>query len=102
MPGDRTSEIDLVQPALQLLARHGPLETSELARLLRAIVRPHAVDLEILPSRKDDRLSQVIRNLISHRTLSRRGLATYERDPVSGKATYRLTELGAASIQTYS
>lgn len=74
------------------------MTTAELARQLRADLNATQEDLEVLQGRKDDRLSQVIRNLVSHRTLERRGLATYYKDERTGFGFYRLTPMGIRSI----
>ena len=99
---NRTSERELIEPALRLLAEpqnlHRGLATEDLAKRLRQAAVPTAEDLQILPSRKDDRLSQVIRNLISHRTLEKRGLATYTKDPLTNQGRYVLTELGRGTL----
>lgn len=99
----RTTENDLINPALRLLAMvENPevgLGTAELARRLREVLQPTAEDLKKLRGRNDDRLSQVIRNLVSHRTLERRGLATYYKDERTGRAFYRLTAMGLESLR---
>lgn len=98
----RTREIDLVIPALKILAdSENPevgIPTVELAKKLRLGTEPTEEDLEILQGRNDDRLSQVIRNLVSHRTLERRGLATYYINPLTGRGHYRLTEMGNRTL----
>jgi hypothetical protein len=98
----RTSERELIMPALVLIATHGSpergLEVGEMRQRLRQQITPTPDDLVILSGRKDDRLSQVIRNLVSHRTLERKGLARYRKDPVTGLAYYNLTDMGWASI----
>jgi hypothetical protein len=99
----RTTENDLINPALRLLAdAERPeigLTTAELARQLRNMIQATQDDLESLRGRKDDRLSQVIRNLVSHRTLERRGLATYYKNERTGRAYYRLTAMGFKTLQ---
>ncbi|MDQ0997757.1 hypothetical protein QFZ34_002939 [Phyllobacterium ifriqiyense] len=99
----RIRENDLIIPALRLIAAFGDsefgLESTVLAKKLREIVRPSAEDREILGGRKDDKLSQVIRNLVSHRTLERKGLAKYRKGTAYTRGAYVLTELGRASIQ---
>lgn len=99
----RTREADLVDPALALIAKYGDedlgLEISILARKLRELVNPTTADLLPLKGRKDDRLSQVIRNLVSHRTLEKKGLATYRIGESLVRGSYVLTELGKASIK---
>ena len=103
MVNERTLEADLIDPSIALIARFGDeengLEISVLAKKLREIIRPTAADLMQLKGRKDDRLSQVIRNLVSHRTLEKRGLATYRKGMAMTKGSYVLTDLGKASVK---
>jgi hypothetical protein len=98
----RTTESDLILPALRLLADSERLSTgmstAEMAKSLRNSLKPSKEDLQILQGRNDDRLSQVIRNLVSHRTLERRGLATYSKDSRTGRGHYKLTEMGARTL----
>lgn len=98
----RTLENDLIIPALEILSNAEQPEigmpTAELARKLREQVEPTQEDREILQGRRDDRLSQVIRNLVSHRTLERRGLATYYKNPITGRGHYRLTSMGNRTL----
>lgn len=98
----RTREINLIMPALRLLKEcqdpNQGLSTFDLRRQLRMSIEPTAADLEPLKNRADDRLSQVLRNLISHRTLERKGLATYYRDPITNEGFYRLTKKGAETL----
>lgn len=93
-----------MDPAIALIARFGDvengLEISVLAKKLREIIKPNPADLMLLKGRKDDRLSQVIRNLVSHRTLEKRGLATYRKGQALTKGSYVLTDLGRASVKT--
>lgn len=104
MVNERTLEADLVDPAIALIARFGDaengLEISVLAKKLRELVKPHPADLAPLKGRRDDRLSQVIRNLVSHRTLEKRGLATYRKGQALTKGSYVLTELGRTSVKS--
>ncbi|NGO51972.1 hypothetical protein [Allomesorhizobium camelthorni] len=78
------------------------MTTADLATRLREQIEPTEEDQEKLQGRKDDRLSQVIRNLVSHRTLERRGLATYYKDPRTGRGRYRLTPMGIRTLQERS
>jgi len=93
-------------PALRLIAEHGSpdegLEVGKLRTLLRDQIVPWPEDLVILAGRGDDRLSQVIRNLVSHRTLEKRGLARYRKDPILGLSHYKLTPMGWATIASTS
>lgn len=99
----RTKESDLIDPALALIAKYGDeefgLEISVLAKKLREIIKPAPEDLLPLKGRKDDRLSQVIRNLVSHRTLEKQGLATYRIGEALTRGSYVLTELGRSSVK---
>lgn len=98
----RTRERDLIVPALRILAEYAHPErgmtTAELADRLRGQITPTAEDLEMLTNRKDDRLSQVIRNLVSHRTLERRGLAVYHKGAIDGLGYYKLTPMGLRTL----
>jgi hypothetical protein len=103
---DRAKETDLILPALRLIARFGDselgLETSVLQKKLRSMLVPSAEDLEILAGRRDDRLSQVIRNLVSHRTLEKKGLAVYRRGTAFVRGSYVLTSLGQTFLSASS
>ncbi len=103
MVNDRTVEADLIDPSIALIERYGDeesgLEITVLARKLREVIKPTEADLLPLKGRKDDRLSQVIRNLVSHRALEKRGLATYRKGTALTRGSYVLTELGKASVK---
>jgi hypothetical protein len=93
----RIFERDLVQPALEVIREFGHpeqgLSISDLAPRLRDKLTPSEGDLIILRNRNDDRLSQIIRNLVSHRKLEREGLAVYYRSG-RGAGLYILTDQG--------
>lgn len=75
---NRISEEQLVIPALySIYRRGGKASTSELHEDLRKIMQPTGEDLAILAKRTDDKFSQKVRNLKSHDTLSKLGLADY-------------------------
>jgi len=99
----RTREVDLIDPAIAVIAKYGDeelgLEVPVLARKLREIIKPKEDDLLPLRGRSDDRLSQIIRNLVSHRTLVKKGLATYRKGTSLTRGSYTLTELGRASVK---
>ncbi len=72
------SESDLIVPATAIIAAHpGGIGTTELSKQLRSQLRPSGDDLTILANRNDDKFSQKVRNLKSHETLEKRGLATF-------------------------
>lgn len=76
----RISEGDLVVPALRALADYKAtgLSTSELIPILREVLKPTGKDLEISPYRGDDYFSEKVRNLKSHKTLEKMGVATFD------------------------
>jgi len=78
---DRISERDLILPALWCISRteNGFISTTELMQCLREVLRPTGEDLSILAGRNDDKFSQKVRNLRSHKTLESFGFATYDQ-----------------------
>lgn len=99
----RIRERDLILPALKLIADYADpeagLSVTEITQKLRGILRLSEADLAILTGRKDDRFSQVVRNLVSHRTLEKEGLAEYKKGGVFGRGSYRLTPKGRILIE---
>ncbi|MCG8503255.1 MAG: hypothetical protein MI755_01500 [Sphingomonadales bacterium] len=92
-----THESDLVVPALTVIARfRDGVSVSELAPLIRLTIRPDAEDREPLASGRGDRLSQKIRNLVSHRTLERQGLARFVSGAPAGR--FFITKKGEAMV----
>jgi len=84
------SESDLIVPAVTIIAGHpNGIETSELLKMLRSQLRPSGDDLTILANRTDDKFSQKVRNLKSHETLERKGLATF------ANGNYYITQSGS-------
>ena len=84
------SEADLVVPALEEIRQHpAGITTSDLLIALRRTLRPTGDDLLLLEGRGDDRFSQKVRNLKSHNTLERKGLADF----TGGK--YSITAAGS-------
>jgi len=73
------SERDLIEPSLQLLKDNPQgLHTSTLIQELTKSLKPIGHDAEIIKRRRDTYFSQKVRNLKSHNTLTRLGLATYK------------------------
>jgi hypothetical protein len=101
----KTSERDLIVPALKILFEYGAddqlVPTKILTKELRIAVQPTPADRIMLKGRKDDRYSQVVRNLVSHRTLERKGLAVYQTDPDTGEHGYKLTEMGIETLRQF-
>lgn len=71
----RISESELIIPALKAIAQEpeGRILTATLIHKLRARLKPAGLDQAILDNRNDDRFSQKVRNLVSHKTLEKRG-----------------------------
>jgi predicted HNH restriction endonuclease len=94
------TESDLIVPATAVIAEHpNGISTSELLRILRAQLKPSGDDLTILDNRNDDKFSQKVRNLKSHETLEKKGLATFDNGQYHITSTgQKLAEAGAAEI----
>lgn len=76
----RISERDLVIPALFVISRNPRIATGELIKRLEDIFQPQGEDAEILSGRSDTKFSQMVRNLVSHNTLTDRyGYVEYHR-----------------------
>ena len=88
------SESDLIIPTLNYLVLHKEtgLKTSELIVLLSEELEISGRDAEILTGRSDTYFSQKVRNLVSHRTLESKGLATYTRIEQDG--LHKITDKG--------
>lgn len=72
------SEQMLVIPALvSMLMKHGGINTSQIIRDLIKMLKPKGHDAQIIGGRRDTYFSQKVRNLKSHNTLIKKGLATY-------------------------
>lgn len=98
---DRMSEPDLILPALWFMANYPAewISTSTLIGSLRQLLRPTGEDAKILSGRRDDRFSQIVRNLASHKTLEKDGLAEYEARQDNGY--WRITDAGRRFLGNY-
>lgn len=90
----RITEAELILPSLHIMCNKplGKVKTSELIPLLTELMKPQGIDIEILANRKDTYFSQKVRNLKSHNTLERRGLAKYNN------GVYTITEQGRSFV----
>ncbi len=89
------SESELVLPALATLIERGRssgMGTTELIAALRERLKPNGADLVILKGRNDDHFSQKVRNLVSHNTLVKKGLATYRK--IAQQTVFVITDEG--------
>ena len=98
MTGKRVSETELMLPALYFINREPGITTTRLKLLLVDLLKPTGKDAEIARSRTDTYFEQKVRNLVSHRTLQKRGYALYNRAGRDG--THTLTEQGKGFLQT--
>lgn len=88
------TESDLVIPSLQLLVKKvDGVPTEYLIKRLQKKLKPEDKDAEIIKGRKDTYFSQKVRNLKSHNTLTKKGLATYE------KGIFKITESGRQYLE---
>jgi hypothetical protein len=66
------SEKQLVEPSLRIIANHkNGITTQQLIENLRLILKPNGEDTLILSNRADDKFSQKVRNLKSHKSLEK-------------------------------
>ena len=89
-------ERDLLIPALRCIEVGGEITTTQLIDCLRELLQPTGEDAEILATRRDDKFSQKVRNLVSHEALTRRHWATYERRGRNGY--WKLTDAGRSVL----
>src|SRR5690606_33430786 len=93
----RIRESELVLPALFCIDSAAEISTTDLSERLRTLLRPQGEDLEILAGRNDDKFSQKVRNLRSHETLERDGLASYESRGSQGY--WHITAVGKSYLE---
>jgi hypothetical protein len=96
---ERIRERDLIVPALYCISKADKktLSTSALIQQMRDLLKPTGEELERLVNRNDDRFSQKVRNLRSHRTLEKPGYCTYQKRKDDGYWT--ITNTGEAYLE---
>lgn len=94
---ERITENQLVLPALYLMSksRDGIINTSELISKLTDIMHPTGDDAKIITGRNDTYFSQKVRNLKSHDTFNRQGVA------VNCDGGFQLTQHGADYVEAH-
>jgi hypothetical protein len=94
----RISEEELIVPALKVMnsSINGTVSTSDLINELTATIKPTGEDMAILNNRNDTKFSQKVRNLKSHNTITKLGLATFTPNSTSG--TFTITDDGRAYL----
>ena len=95
----RHSELELVIPALQFI-RDNPtgVTTTDIKNHLIATIHPSREDMDILQGRSDSKISQIVRNLKSHDTLTKHGWVTYQR--ILGNGFWTITPRGRQYLRT--
>lgn len=100
----RIKEKDLAVPAMKLMAEHanGKIRVGELIKKLEDTLHPEGEDAQILDGRNDTKLSQKIRNLVSHRDTStsiiKKGYVNYSANDES----LEITDLGKEYLKNRS
>ncbi|VVH61079.1 hypothetical protein BSPWISOX_184 [uncultured Gammaproteobacteria bacterium] len=90
---DRITEKALVVPSLLIMEKHdGYISTTELIQEMPKVITFTGEDLKILKGRRDQKFTQKIRNLKSHRTLESLGFAKHK----DGK--FKITKLGIDAL----
>lgn len=75
---NKHGENDIIPAVMEVLKQRRAVQTSYLVEVVPGMLPLTDHDKEILPSRSDARITQIIRNLVSHRKLVRMKLATYQ------------------------
>jgi len=89
------SEADLIIPALQVIEENpSGASTSLLIKELTDRMKPSGRDAKTLSGRKDTYFSQKVRNLKSHDSLMRRGLAAYQN------GIWKITDKGTELLKS--
>lgn len=86
------TERELILPALHVINTRPGILNSQLIKILIELVEPVGRDDETLANRNATYFSQKVRNLKSHDTLEKEGLATYT--PIGKDGIFTITEKG--------
>ena len=94
---DRIKERELVIPTLEILSEspNGEATTTDIIAELKNRFNPTGEDAEILEGRNDTKFTQIVRNLKSHKTLVKEGLAEEIHEG------FRITEAGKKLVSTH-
>ena len=75
------TENEIIPFALSIIQSHKEgIDTKNLIIHLRELMNPYGEDLEILTNRNDDKFSQKVRNLKSHKTLENKGFVSFNNN----------------------
>jgi len=96
----RITESDLVIPALYLISVNPGVNTSTIIQELTDLFQPTGEDAKILSGRSDTKFSQLVRNLVSHKTLEKEGYAILlEQEERRLGQRFDITEKGKAHLE---
>lgn len=98
---NRVSEADLLIPTLRKLASqpNGRMATSRLILELEAQFNPTGEDAEILKGRHDTHFSQIVRNMISHKTAAGNIIAEGFAIHLGSRGGLEITEAGRLHLK---
>ena len=97
----RIKESDTYGPILKLLAKsppHGFMKTSDLIQALDSWFAPTGEDAKILAGRSDTRFSQIVRNVVSHRTSPTNLIGAGWAEDDKAQRGLRITEEGRSRL----
>lgn len=100
MKEKRISESEIIKPALTIINDNPGINTSELIKELQKIIELYPGDREILKGRTDNKFSQIVRNLISHKENNKFGKCINERVTGRNSGLY-INEIGKREILGY-
>ena len=97
---NRISETDLLSPTLEILAAQpsGEMTTSDLIVELEARMKPTGKDAELIDGRKDTYFSQIVRNMVSHKTAPGNIIAEGFVTHLGARKGLKITDAGKAHL----
>jgi hypothetical protein len=98
---NRVSEADLLIPTLRKLASqpNGRMTTSRLILELETLFNPSGEDAEILEGRHDTHFSQIVRNMVSHKTAAGNIIAEGFAIHLGPRRGLEITDAGRLHLQ---
>jgi hypothetical protein len=98
---NRVSEADLLIPTLRKLAAqpNGRMTTSRLISELEILFEPSGDDAKILEGRHDTHFSQIVRNMVSHKTIPGNIIAEGFAIHLGSRLGMEITEAGRLHLK---
>jgi len=96
MTDNRIHETDLLVPVLRLLddSPTDSLTMTDLISMLEERFHPEGADAQMLENRNDTRFSQIVRNIVSHKTTGPNPIARGFVEHLSDQSALRITPEG--------